>query len=47
MRCAEAVLRGATHPTAGVENWLEGESSAEAVVEEGTRRDLLGSETER
>ncbi len=41
------MLRGATHATAGAENWLEGKSGAKAVVEEATRKDLLGSETER
>ena len=41
------MLQGATQPTAGAEDWLEGESAAKAVVEEATRKDLLGSETER
>ena len=41
------MLRGATHPTAGAENWLEGKGCAKAVVEEAARKDLLGSETGR
>jgi hypothetical protein len=47
LRCAEAVLSGATHDTARPENWLGGKSIAQVVVEEGTRKDLFGSETEK
>jgi hypothetical protein len=47
LRCAETVLSGATHDTARPENWLRGKSIARAVVEEGARRDLFGSETEK
>jgi hypothetical protein len=45
LRCAETVLSGATHNTARSENWLSGKSIAQAVVEEGARKDLFGSET--
>jgi hypothetical protein len=45
--CAEAVLSGATHDTARPENWLRGKSIAQAVVEEGAKKDLFGSETEK
>jgi hypothetical protein len=45
LRCAETVLSGATHDTARSENWLAGKSIAQAVVEEGARKDLFGSET--
>ncbi len=45
--CAEAVLSGATHDTAHPENWLAGKSPAQAVVEEGARKDVFGSETEK
>jgi hypothetical protein len=47
LRCAKTVLEGATHDTARPENWLGEKSIAQAVVEEGTRKDLLGSETEK
>ena len=47
LRCAETVLSGATHDTARPENWLGGENIAPAVVEEGARKDLFGSETEK
>ena len=47
LRCAETVLSGATHDTARPENWLGGEHIAPAVVEEGARKDLFGSETEK
>ncbi len=41
------MLSGATHDTARPENWPEGESTAQVVVEEGARKDLFGSETEK
>jgi len=41
------VLLGATHHTARPENWLGGKSIAQAVVEEGAKKDLFGSETEK
>jgi hypothetical protein len=47
LRCAEAVLQGATHETAQTESWRRRKSIAEAVVEEGARKDLSGSKTER
>jgi hypothetical protein len=47
LRCAETVLLGATHDTARPESWLGGKSIAQAVVEEGARKDLFGSETEK
>jgi hypothetical protein len=47
LRCAETVLSGATHDTARPESWLRGKSIAQAVVEDGARKDLLGSETEK
>ena len=47
LRCAETVLSGATHDTARPENWLGGQSIAQAVVEEGAKKDLFGSETEK
>ena len=47
LRCAEAVLQGATHDTARPESWLGRKSIAKAVVEESARKDLSGSETER
>jgi hypothetical protein len=47
LRCAETVLSGASHDTARPEHWLGGESIAQAVVEEGARKDLFGSETEK
>ena len=47
LRCAETVLSGATHDTARPENWLRGKSISQAVVEEGGRKDLFGSETEK
>ena len=47
LRCAETVLSGGTHDTARSENWLAGKSIAQAVVEEGARKDLFGSETEK
>ena len=40
LRCAETVLSAATHDTARPENWLGGKSIAQAVVEEGARKDL-------
>jgi hypothetical protein len=46
LRCAETVLSGATHDTAGPENWLGGKSIAQTVVEEGATKDLCRSETE-
>jgi len=39
------VLQGATPDPARPKNWLGGESIAQAVVEEGARKDLFGSET--
>jgi hypothetical protein len=45
LRWAETVLQGATHDPARPENWLGGESIAQAVVGEGARKDLFGSET--
>jgi hypothetical protein len=47
LRCAESVLSGATHDTARPENWLGGESIGKAVVEEGAKKDLFGSKTEK
>jgi hypothetical protein len=47
LRCAETVLWGATHDTARPGNWLGGKSIGQAVVEEGARKDLFGSETEK
>jgi hypothetical protein len=47
LRCAETVLEGATHDTARPENGLRGKSIAQAVVEEGGRKDLFGSETQK
>ena len=47
LRCAETVLSGATHDTTRPKNWLGGKSIAQAVVEEGRRKDLFGSETEK
>jgi hypothetical protein len=46
-RCAETVRSGAPHDTARPENWLGGKSIAQAVVEEGGRKDLFGGETEK
>ena len=45
LRWAETVLQGATPDPARPKNWLGGESIAQAVVEEGARKDLFGSET--
>jgi hypothetical protein len=47
LRCAETVLPGATHDTTRPKNWLGGKSTAQAVVEEGGKKDLFGSETEK
>jgi hypothetical protein len=47
LRCAETVLSGATHDTARAENWLGGKNIAQGVVEEGAKKDLFGSETEK
>jgi hypothetical protein len=47
LRCAETVRSGATHDTAGAENGLGGKRVAQVVVEEGARKDLFGSETEK
>jgi hypothetical protein len=47
LRCAESVRSGATHDTARPKNWLGGKSIARAVVEEGGKKDLFGSETEK
>jgi hypothetical protein len=47
LRCTETVLLGATHHTARPENWLGGKSIAQAVVEEGAKKDLFGSATEK
>ena len=47
LRCAETVLSGATHDTARPENWLGGKSISQAVVGEGGRKGLFGSETEK
>jgi hypothetical protein len=47
LRCAEAALSGVSHNTARPENWLGRKSIAQAVVEEGARKDLFGSETEK
>ena len=45
--CGEAVLQGATHDTARRESWLGRKDIAKAVVEEGVRKALWDSETER
>ena len=42
LRCGETVRSGRTHDTARPENWLAGKSIAQAVVEEGARKDLRG-----
>jgi hypothetical protein len=47
LRCAETVLSCATHDTARPENWLGGKSIAKSVVEEGAKKDLFGSDTEK
>jgi len=47
LSCVETVVSGATHDTTRSENWLRGKSIAQAVVEEGAREDLFGSETEK
>jgi hypothetical protein len=47
LRCAETMLSGAIHDTARSEHWLGGKSIAEAVVEEGAKKDLFGSKTEK
>ena len=47
LRCGEAVREGATHDTARPESWLGRKSTAKDVVEEGARKDLSCSETER
>ena len=47
LRRAETVRSGGTHDTARSENWLAGKSIAQAVVEEGARKDLFGNETEK
>jgi len=45
LRCAETVLSGVAHNTARQESWLGKKSIAQAVVEEGARKDLFGCET--
>jgi hypothetical protein len=47
VRCAEAVLSGVTHNTAGPENWLGKKSIAQTVVEAAARKDLFGNAAER
>jgi hypothetical protein len=47
LRCAETVLSGRTHDTADPEDRLGRESIAKSVVEEGAKKDLFGSETEK
>jgi hypothetical protein len=44
---AKTGLSGATHDTTRPENWLGGKSIAQAVVEEGAKKNLFGSETEK
>jgi hypothetical protein len=46
LRCSESVRSGATRNTARPKNWLEGNSIAQAGVEESGKKDLFGSETE-
>jgi hypothetical protein len=41
------MLSGAIHDTARSEHWIGGKSIAEAVVEEGAKKDLFGSKTEK
>ena len=47
LRRAKTGLSGATHDTTRPENWLAGKSIAQAVVEEGAKKNLFGSETEK
>jgi hypothetical protein len=47
LRCGETGRSGATHHTARPENWQGGKSIAQAVVEEGAKKDLFGCETEK
>ena len=47
LRLAKTGLSGATHDTTRPENWLGGKSIAQAVVEEGAKKNLFGSETEK
>ena len=47
LRRAKTGLSGATHDTTRPENWPEGKSIAQAVVEEGAKKNLFGSETEK
>ncbi len=47
LRCGETVLSDATHDAARPESCLGGKSIAQAVVEEGGKKDLFGSETEK
>jgi len=47
LRCTETVRSGATHHKARPENWLGRKSIAQAVVEEGAKKDRFGSETEK
>jgi hypothetical protein len=47
LRCGETVRLGATQDTARPDHWLRRKRIARAVVEEGTRKDLFGSETEK
>jgi hypothetical protein len=47
LRCAETVVSGRTHDTADPEDRLGREGIAQAVVEEGAKRDLFDSETEK
>ena len=44
---AKTGLSGATHDTTRPENWPGGKSIAQAVVEEGAKKNLFGSETEK
>ena len=47
LSCAETGLSGATHDTTRPENWQGGKSVAQAVFEEGAKKDLFGSKTEK
>ena len=44
---AKTGLSGATHDTTRPENWQGGKSIAQAVVEEGAKKNLFDSETEK
>ncbi len=47
LSCGETVRLGATQDTARPDHWLRRKRIAQAVVEEGARKDLFGSETEK